>query len=85
MRPFRHPWATHFAATTEACWTIRSRASKLELREAIKKNNPYQIDGMAEQWGDAVYAARRRGDDTTREAMFTYTNSNNTKGKSYTI
>uniref|UniRef100_A0A673GXR3 Red-sensitive opsin n=1 Tax=Sinocyclocheilus rhinocerous TaxID=307959 RepID=A0A673GXR3_9TELE len=34
---------------------------------------------MAEQWGDAIFAARRRGDETTREAMFVYTNSNNTK------
>lgn len=38
---------------------------------------------MAEQWGDAIYAARRKGDETTREAMFTYTNSNNTKGESF--
>lgn len=36
---------------------------------------------MAEQWGEAVFAARRRGEETTREAAFTYTNSNNTKGK----
>nr|ACZ97935.1 long wavelength-sensitive cone opsin [Sinocyclocheilus yangzongensis] len=34
---------------------------------------------MAEQWGDAIFAARRRGDETTRESMFVYTNSNNTK------
>uniref|UniRef100_A0A673GYQ7 Red-sensitive opsin n=1 Tax=Sinocyclocheilus rhinocerous TaxID=307959 RepID=A0A673GYQ7_9TELE len=28
---------------------------------------------------NAIFAARRRGDETTREAMFVYTNSNNTK------
>ncbi|KAK3512780.1 hypothetical protein QTP70_025300 [Hemibagrus guttatus] len=35
---------------------------------------------MAEQWGEAIFAARRRGDETTRETVFVYTNSNNTKG-----
>ncbi|KAG5274527.1 hypothetical protein AALO_G00137300 [Alosa alosa] len=34
---------------------------------------------MAQQWEDAVFAARRRGDESTRESMFTYTNSNNTR------
>uniref|UniRef100_A0A8C1HW89 G-protein coupled receptors family 1 profile domain-containing protein n=1 Tax=Cyprinus carpio carpio TaxID=630221 RepID=A0A8C1HW89_CYPCA len=34
---------------------------------------------MAEQWGDAIFAARRKGDETTRETMFVYTKSNNTK------
>jgi len=34
---------------------------------------------MAE-WADVVYAARRRGDETTRESVFVYTNSNNTRG-----
>lgn len=36
---------------------------------------------MAEQWGEAVFAARRRGEETTRESMFVYTNSNNTIGE----
>ncbi|XP_053508546.1 red-sensitive opsin [Ictalurus furcatus] len=35
---------------------------------------------MAEQWGEAIFAARRRGDETTQESSFVYTNSNNTKG-----
>ncbi|XP_041945873.1 red-sensitive opsin-2-like [Alosa sapidissima] len=34
---------------------------------------------MAQQWENAVFSARRRGDDTTRESMFTYTNANNTR------
>lgn len=34
---------------------------------------------MAE-WANVVSAARRRGDDTTRESVFVYTNSNNTRG-----
>jgi len=36
---------------------------------------------MAEHLGEVMFAARRRGEETTREAMFTYTNSNNTKGE----
>ncbi|XP_029007413.2 red-sensitive opsin-like [Betta splendens] len=35
---------------------------------------------MAEKWEEPVFAARRHYDDTTRESMFTYTNSNNTRG-----
>lgn len=35
---------------------------------------------MAEDWGKAVFAARRHYEDTTRDAVFVYTNSNNTKG-----
>ncbi|KAI1891162.1 hypothetical protein AGOR_G00162100 [Albula goreensis] len=34
---------------------------------------------MGEQWGEAVFAARRRNEDTTRDTIFVYTNSNNTK------
>ncbi|TST85782.1 Red-sensitive opsin [Bagarius yarrelli] len=34
---------------------------------------------MAEHWGEAIAAARRRGEETTRESLFVYTNSNNTK------
>lgn len=36
---------------------------------------------MADRWGEAIFAARRRGDETTRESAFVYTNSNNTKGE----
>ncbi|OCT65542.1 hypothetical protein XELAEV_18041780mg [Xenopus laevis] len=37
---------------------------------------------MASQWNEAIFAARRRNDDddTTRSSVFTYTNSNNTRG-----
>ncbi|KAG7477488.1 hypothetical protein MATL_G00070150 [Megalops atlanticus] len=34
---------------------------------------------MAEEWGNAIFAARRRNEDTTRDSVFTYTNSNNTR------
>lgn len=38
---------------------------------------------MTEAWNVAVFAARRRNDDedTTRETVFAYTNSNNTRGE----
>ena len=36
---------------------------------------------MAEEWGNVIFAARRYNEDTTRDSVFTYTNSNNTKGE----
>lgn len=36
---------------------------------------------MAEQSGDAIFAARKWGDDTTRDSAFVYTNNNNTLGE----
>nr|QGW08863.1 long-wavelength-sensitive opsin [Lepisosteus platyrhincus] len=36
---------------------------------------------MTEHWGSAVFAARRKHEeDTTRDSIFTYTNTNNTRG-----
>ncbi|KAL6464632.1 hypothetical protein MHYP_G00269490 [Metynnis hypsauchen] len=34
---------------------------------------------MAEEWGNVFFTARRYNEDTARDLVFTYTNSNNTK------
>lgn len=46
----------------------------------MKRKANLLLIGMAEEWGNQAFAARRHHEDTTRGSAFVYTNSNHTRG-----